>query len=133
MSWIIYEEKFNTKNTVNNGNKFITGNGYMGFRGTLEEYTKNELVACNISGLYDRQGMQWREPINAPNGLFTTLIIDDKEIGVLSEVPTEHVQSLDIKEGIHRRNTVWNTIYGKINIKAERFVSLENIHLMCLK
>lgn len=133
MSWYISEEKFNSKNIVSNGNKFITGNGYMGFRGTLEEHTKNELVACNISGLYDRKGELWREPINAPNGLFTTLIINGKEIGLSHEEPVEHMQSLDIKEGIHRRNTVWNTAYGKIKVEAERFVSLENAHLICLK
>jgi nigerose phosphorylase len=131
--WTVYEDRFNNKNIVNNGNKFMTGNGYMGFRGTMEEYTKNELVACNISGLYDRQGNSWREPINAPNGLFTTLIIDGKEIGLLQSEPLEHVQSLNIKDGIHRRNTVWDTTYGKVNVEAERFVSLSNIHLMCLK
>src|SRR5476649_1613688 len=108
MSWNVKEEKFNRENIVNNGNKFITGNGYMGFRGTLEEYTKNELVACNISGLYDRQGDNWREPINAPNGILTTLIVDGEEYSVLKEEPSEHTQVLDIKEGIHRRNTVWN-------------------------
>jgi nigerose phosphorylase len=133
MTWRIYEEKFNSENIVSNGNKFLTGNGYMGFRGTMEEYTKNELVACNISGLYDRQGKLWREPINAPNGLFTTLIIDGKEIGLLSEKPIEHEQSLDIKEGIHRRNTMWETKHGKVKVKTERFVSLENVHLICLK
>jgi trehalose/maltose hydrolase-like predicted phosphorylase len=34
MTWTVSDEKFNNKNIVNNGNKFITGNGYMGFRGT---------------------------------------------------------------------------------------------------
>lgn len=132
-TWNVYEEGFNNENIVNNGNKFMTGNGYMGFRGTMEEYTKNQLVACNISGLYDRHGNSWREPINAPNGLFTTLIIQGKEISLLQSEPVEHLQSLDIKDGIHRRNTVWDTAYGKINVKAQRFVSLEAFHLICLK
>ena len=133
MPWNVKEEKFNRENIVNNGNKFITGNGYMGFRGTLEEYTKNELVACNISGLYDRQGDNWREPINAPNGILTTLIVDGEEYSVLKEEPTHHTQELDIKEGIHRRNTVWNREKGKVIIKTERFISLSNVHLICLK
>ena len=132
-AWNVYENEFNSENIVNNGNKFMTGNGYMGLRGTMEEYTKNQLVACNISGLYDRQGDSWREPINAPNGLFTTLKLDDKEISLLQSEPVEHEQNIDIKAGIHRRNTVWDTTYGKINVKAERFVSLEAFHLICLK
>ncbi|MBL4933155.1 glycoside hydrolase family 65 protein [Clostridium paridis] len=133
MAWRVKEERFNKENIVNNGNKFITGNGYMGFRGTLEEYTKNELVACNISGLYDRQGDKWREPINAPIGTFTTLIVDGEEYSVLSKEPTQHTQVLDIKEGIHRRNTEWDREKGKVIIKAERFLSLSNVHLICLK
>ncbi|WP_298841621.1 glycosyl hydrolase family 65 protein [Clostridium sp.] len=132
-SWTVYENGFNNKNIVNNGNKFMTGNGYMGLRGTMEEYTKNELVACNISGLYDKQGDSWREPINAPNGLFTTFSINGEEVSLLQANPLKHVQSLDINEGIHRRNTTWNTIHGEINLKSERFVSLVNSHLICLK
>jgi nigerose phosphorylase len=133
MSWIVKDEKFNSKNIINNGNKFITGNGYMGFRGTLEEYTKNELAACNIAGLYDQQGDNWREPINAPNGILTKLFIEGKEFGVLQEEPLEHIQVLDIKEGVHRRNTEWNTEKEKVTIKAERFVSIANVHLICVK
>lgn len=133
MVWSVYEEGFDSKNIVHNGNKFMTGNGYMGFRGTMEEYGKNELVACNIAGLYDKQGDNWREPINAPNGFYTALMIDDMEIGLLKEEPIEHVQMLYLKEGLHARNTIWDTKYGIVNVKAERFVSLVNPHLMCLK
>jgi nigerose phosphorylase len=133
MTWTILEEGFHSENTINNGNKFITGNGYMGYRGTLEEYTKNELVACNIAGVYDRFGDNWREPINAPNGFFTTLKVNDIEIDLLKQMPTKHTQILDIKDGLHKRRTEYDTKYGKLNICAERFVSLANIHLMCLK
>ena len=132
-AWTVYDDKFDSENIVNNGNKFMTGNGYMGFRGTMEEYTKNELVACNISGLYDKQGDSWREPINAPNGIFTTLTINGEEISLLHAKPIEQLQSLDIKSGIHRRSTIWNTTYGRINVMTERFISLENVHLICLK
>lgn len=131
--WSVYEEGFDSKNIVHNGNKFMTGNGYMGFRGTMEEYSKTELVACNIAGLYDKQGDNWREPINAPNGFYTALAINGIEIGLLTEEPTEHMQMLELKEGIHKRNTIWNTKYGKVNVKAERFVSLAEVHIMCLK
>lgn len=133
MAWAVYEEGFNSNNIVGNGNKFITGNGYMGFRGTMEEYTKNELVACNISNIYDKQGDNWREPINAPNGFFTALTVEGKEIGLLQKEPVEHIQTLDIKEGLHKRNTVWDTECGGVNVRAERFVSLSEVHLLCLK
>lgn len=133
MGWIIKEDKFNNKNVVSNGNKYMTGNGYMGYRGTMEEFTKKELVACNLAGLYDRQGENWREPINAPNGLFTTVFAQGEELGLSNLEPAQHSQSLDIKNGIHSRYTVWNSKLGLISIKAERFVSLADVHLLCLK
>jgi nigerose phosphorylase len=131
--WTVYEEGFNNNNIVNNGNKFMTGNGYMGYRGTMEEYSKNELVACNIAGLYDKQGNNWREPINAPNGFFTTLTVDGLEVGLLKEEPIGHAQILELKEGLHCRQTVWDTKCGKVSVKSERFISLAEAHLMCLK
>ncbi len=133
MGWIIEKNKFDSNNIVSNGNKFMTGNGYMGYRGTLEEYTKKELVACNLAGLYDRQGDSWREPINAPNALFSALSVEGRELGVMNVSPIEHIQSLDIKNGIHKRCTVWDTEYGKIKITSERFVSLADVHMLCLK
>jgi trehalose/maltose hydrolase-like predicted phosphorylase len=116
MGWIIEENKFDSNNIVSNGNKFMTGNGYMGYRGTLEEYTKKELAACNLAGLYDRHGDSWREPINAPNALFSALSVEGIELGVINMAPIEHIQSLDINNGIHKRCTVWDTEYGKIKI-----------------
>jgi nigerose phosphorylase len=133
MTWTILEEGFDRNSITNHGNKFITGNGYMGFRGTMEEYTKGELTACNIAGVYDRLGDNWREPINAPNGIYTTLKVNDVEIDLLKRSPTKHIQMLDIKEGLHKRVTEWDTEWGKLKIAAERFVSLAEMHLMCLK
>lgn len=133
MAWTVCEEGFDRYRIAVSGNKFMTGNGYMGFRGTMEEYTANELVACNISGLYDKQGDKWREPLNAPNGFFTSLNLGGKDIGLPQEKPIEHMQMLDIRAGIHRRKTVWDTEHGKVRVEAERFVSLHEVHLMCLK
>ncbi len=133
MTWRVCEEGFDSSRITSNGNKFMTGNGYMGYRGTMEEYTKNELVACNLPGVYDRVGNKWREPVNAPNGLFTSLAVEGKSIGVLQEKPVCHRQMLDIREGLHWRNTVWDTAYGRVTVEAERFASLSAYHMLCLK
>lgn len=112
----------------------MTGNGYMGYRGTLEEYSKNELGACIIAGLYDKVGDKWREPVNAPNGFFIKVYCDGEELSVLVREPEEHSQRLDIRNGTHSRNTVFNTSSGKkITLSSERFLSMDEIHLMCMK
>lgn len=135
MSWIVEEKGFSKENIALNGNKYLLGNGYMGYRGTMEEYDKDQLVACNLAGLYDKVGDQWREPVNAPNGLFTTLSCDD---GVLLDIctnePVEHSQSLDIRRGLHQRVTVFNAPEdNKVTVISERFLSLANVHLICMK
>ncbi|MVB11692.1 Nigerose phosphorylase [Caprobacter fermentans] len=102
MDWIISEEGFERDKIIGNGNKFMTGNGYMGCRGTIEEYRKSEYTGINLAGVYDRHGEQWRETVNAPNPLFTKLFVDGNEISLLSEKPAAHEQSLNIRMGLHR-------------------------------
>jgi len=133
MSWVIEGNGFDRTRVVANGNKFLTGNGYMGFRGTMEEFTKAEFACCNLAGVYDRCGDKWRETVNAPNGMYAVLFYNGGEVSLLTAEPAIHKQSLDIKNGIHARETVWHTPEGDVTVRAVRFVSLDDVHLMCMK
>ncbi|HEX2927778.1 MAG TPA: glycosyl hydrolase family 65 protein [Ruminiclostridium sp.] len=134
MSWIIEENGIDKNKIELNGNKFLLGNGYMGYRGTMEEFGKGRLVACNLLGLYDKVADKWREPVNAPNGLYTRVSCDKIPLGVLECETIEHLQSLDIYSGLHKRKSVFSAPEGnKVCIEAERFLSLSDVHLMCLK
>lgn len=117
-----------------NGNKFLLGNGYMGYRGTMEEFSKEQLAACNLLGVYDRVGDCWREPINAPNGLYTRIICNGIPLSVLDCELEEHTQSLDIGAAIHKRETAFKAPLGNVvKVRSERFLSLDNVHLICMK
>ena len=70
MDWAIQEDRFDPDQIAHLGNKYLIGNGYMGVRGALAEYTKEQLAAVNLSGIYDQAGEGWREPLNAPNGVY---------------------------------------------------------------
>ncbi|NWL89654.1 glycoside hydrolase family 65 protein [Paenibacillus sp. 79R4] len=131
MSWVIRENGFNQERIAISGNKFMTGNGYMGYRGTLDEFTRSELTATIMAGLYDKVGDQWREPISAPNGLSTTVICDGVTLSVLEREPLEHEQELDIRHGVHRRRTVYPAKGGgTVTVESERFCSLQRLHLL---
>lgn len=39
-NWIIKEEWFNNQEITANENRFLCGNGYLGIRGALEEFQK---------------------------------------------------------------------------------------------
>jgi len=133
-NWILREQGFNPRKIFDNGNKFMTGNGYMGYRGTLEEYSKEHLTACILSGLYDKVGDKWREPVNAPNTMYLKIFCDGNEISLLTREPARHNQILNIRNGVHRRETLYMLPDGNmIEVSSERFASMDDIHLMCMK
>ncbi|MDQ0196104.1 glycosyl hydrolase family 65 protein [Paenibacillus wynnii] len=134
MNWTVEESGFDLARVTTNGNKFMIGNGYMGYRGTLEEFGKEELVAVTLAGLYDKAGQQWREPVNAPNGLFTTLLCDGEPLTVIEQEVVSHRQELDIRSAIHRRETVYKRLDGgTVTYTADRFASMDNLHLLVSK
>ena len=131
--WRIDETGFDQEQITSNGNKFLVGNGYLGIRGTLQEYEKSEYPAINLAGIYDQVGDAWREPLNAPNGLYTYIEFGGEEYRLPKKTPSSHSISLDYRHGIFYRDTTWDTQHGKITVKAERFASLHNKHLIAMK
>ncbi|WP_269522559.1 glycoside hydrolase family 65 protein [Coraliomargarita parva] len=128
--WILSEDDFLPNHIEANGNKFLIGNGYMGLRGTLEEFGKEHLAACTLSGLYDQSGDKWREPVNAPHAYNLTLIVDGIELSTLKSELVQHSQQLDLANATHRRSTTYQLPSGKtIKLEINRFLSLDQKHL----
>ncbi|MBQ6786085.1 MAG: glycoside hydrolase family 65 protein, partial [Lachnospiraceae bacterium] len=115
------------------GNKYLIGNGYFGVRGTMEEYKKDNMPCVNLAGIYDKVGDKWRESVNAPNPIYTYIKVDSEAFALPEKDPFSHEQIIDIETAIHSRKTVWNTAYGKITVACERFASMANQHLICMK
>lgn len=133
INWNIEENGFDEEKATGLGNKYLTGNGYMGIRGTLEEFTKEQFPAVNLSGIYDQVGNGWREPLNAPNGLFTRILVDGVEYALPEKECLCHKMSLDYRHGIFHRQTTFQTVKGKVLLETERFASMDEKHLICLK
>lgn len=129
INWKLRELGFDKDKISSNGNKYLTGNGYMGVRGTLDEYKKEQLAAINLAGIYDQVGDGWREPVNAPNGFFGYISADGEVVKLPESEALEHEVELDYRHGILKRHTKWNTPRGNITIDTERFVSMEQVHL----
>jgi len=134
MSWTVQETRFNQEQITTNGNKFMIGNGALGYRGTLEEFSKDQLTATTIAGLYDKVGDQWREPVNAPNGLATKVYANGQLLSALETEPVAHAQELDIRHAKHRRETVFAIDGGgTVTLQAERFVSMDQLNLIAAR
>ncbi len=132
-NWIIDSSDFSAEKVADLGNQYFIGNGYLGVRGTLEEYGKDQLAAVNLAGIYDRHGSEWREPLNAPNALFTWVEIDHKAYQLPICAPLEHRQQVDFEQALHSRKTVWKTESGMLCVTAQRFASMANPHLICME
>lgn len=130
--WIIEKNGFDSSDVELHGSKFLIGNGYMGYRGTMEEYTAKELVAINMAGLFDKNGDMWRESVNAPNPLYTVLCLDGKNLSLLNTPIKSHCQALNLKHGIHSRKTQFDIDGTTITVEAERFLSMKREHIMAL-
>src|ERR1700761_2331435 len=89
------------------GNVYQISNGYMGYRGTLDEFGPDELVGITVAGIFDRVGDSWREPVNAPNGGFTQVIVDGTAISALSTPIKKHTQTLHLENAVFERETAY--------------------------
>lgn len=133
MNWVLREIGYSKEDIDYCGNKFLMGNGYLGVRASLDEYSSEERACINLAGVYDRNGDKWRESVNAPNGLWISLKVNGKELGLPSNEPLYHEQWLDIRNAVQGRKTVWQLPKGKVTVISERFASMSDIHTLFVK
>src|SRR5580692_2998136 len=115
------------------GNVYQIANGYMGYRGTLDEFGPDELVGITLAGIYDQVGSAWREPVNAPNGGFTRVTLDGREISARSTRIKRHRQTLNLENAMFERETEFVSHGKTLTIRSSRFLSVENPHLGVIK
>jgi kojibiose phosphorylase len=133
--WKVSTDKFtNDKESImRNGNVYQIANGYMGYRGTLDEFGADELVGITLAGIFDRVGDAWREPVNAPNGGFTKVTLDGIQISALSTTVKNHKQSLNLKNAVFERETDYRSQGKTLKIRSARFLSADKPNLGVMK
>lgn len=119
----------NAEAVMRNGNIYQIANGYMGYRGTLDEYGRSELVAITLAGIFDRVGEAWREPVNAPNGGYTKIAVDGQALSTLTSSVSSHHQTLALRNAIFGRKTSFALGGKRVTIASERFLSAAEPHL----
>ena len=129
--WNVSTDKFvNEKESImRTGNVYQIANGYMGYRGTLDEFGPEELVGITLAGIFDRVGDAWREPVNAPNGGYTSVSLDGAEISARSTPIKSHTQSLDLKNAVYERETAYESQGKVLTVKSTRFLSADQPNL----
>ena len=125
----LVKKGFQLDNIISYGNMFLIGNGHLGYRGTLEEFSKNEMVGLNVVGVYDQYKDKWKESLNMPNPFFALLKSEDKEFSVLRNIHLVHQVTLDLSKDLVEKKNVqeelnnievkWNEIAFSINDNME--------------
>jgi kojibiose phosphorylase len=105
------------------GNVYQIANGYMGYRGTLDEFSSKQLVGITLAGIYDRVGSAWREPVNAPNGGFTSVSLGGEELSALGDKVVQHRQALKFANAVFERETEFASKATTLTIRSARFLS----------
>lgn len=124
----IKEMAFDSEAIVTSGSNFMIGNGYMGYRGTFMEDTKDAFVACIVTDTYDNADGKWRELCNVPNGLYATLSAN----GIpqkANEQSESYEKMLNLEKGIFSRTS--ETAFGRI--ETEKFASMTDNHGLIMR
>lgn len=147
--WEIVENEFSMENNYRNETIFSTGNGYLGMRGNFEEgYSGLPGTGLNgtyINGFYETEYIKYGEiaygypekgqtMLNITDSKIIRLSIEDEEFNMLKGKLLAYKRSLDLKEGIIRRELLWRSPQGReILINIERIVSLSNKYLAAIR
>ncbi|WP_304224410.1 glycosyl hydrolase family 65 protein [Gracilinema caldarium] len=132
--WTISDTGTNDSEIITNGNRFIIGNGYLGYRGTVEEADASYLPATIVNGLYDKQGTKWREPVNLPNPIVVRLYtLHEELLSIKSPHLISHEQQLNFKYGIFSRKSNWRINEVTVSVQSERFASMVDIRRLYQK
>ncbi|MDR3284906.1 MAG: glycoside hydrolase family 65 protein [Treponema sp.] len=132
--WDISDDGTTTEDLLQNGNRLLTGNGYLGRRGVPDDADASALPATILSGIYDQQGELWREPVNAPDPLYTAFSVDGLPLRLDGSHLLSHEQALNFRYGIYSRKTTWRvggSPAGALTLRARRFADMSNVHRLC--
>ncbi|MDR0707182.1 MAG: beta-phosphoglucomutase [Treponema sp.] len=132
--WDIIDDGASAGAMLENGVRLFTGNGYLGRRGVPDDAGPEAMPATILSGLYDKRGDLWREPVNAPDPLYTAVSLYGSP-RLLIQDALSHEQSLNFRYGIYSRKTVWRdkTSGAALTVHAERFADMADVHRICVR
>ncbi len=133
--WKVSSRKFanDQESIMRNGNIYQIANGYMGYRGTLDEFGPDELVGITLAGIFDRVGDAWREPVNAPNGGFTQITLDGRVISARATTIKRHRQALNLHNATFERETDFTSRGKTLKVRSTRFLSADKPNLGVIK
>ncbi|MEV7329738.1 glycosyl hydrolase family 65 protein [Micromonospora sp. NPDC093244] len=115
---------------------FALGNGWVGWRGVLDEGTPCGMPGSYVNGFHERRELSYPEEgyafpqasdtvISAPNAALIRLWVDDEPLDLRTGTVRVHDRVLDLRAGVLRRETEWVSPAGRrVLVRSTRLVSL---------
>lgn len=138
----IIEEGFNPREIGHMESLFSLGNGYIGLRGTYDEYDENigAVDAMYINGIYSGYDYVYdfklpgysdgeEYTINLTDWRIFNLYIDGEKATFSNKNIKDHTRKLDMRKGAVTRSFVFETASGKqALVNSVRIVNMNDVH-----
>ncbi|MCX7756076.1 MAG: glycoside hydrolase family 65 protein [Anaerolineales bacterium] len=132
--WTINELSFDPSKQRHKETIFTIGNGYLSTRGAFEEGLPGESRATFVHGVFDAAPIVFTELANAPDWLALQVVVDGEKFSLSQGEILAYQRTLDLRTGVLTRHVRWKSPAGKVaEMRFERFASLEDEHLLCLR
>ena len=146
--WTIDEKKIEESKSELHESIFTIGNGFLGMRGNfIEGYSEGfpHKRGTFVNGFFETSPITYGEwgygypeekevMINNVDSNNMQLIVDGEEIKIGKTKILDHNRSLNMKEGLLRRKTTYETDSGKIfELKVSKIASLKKTNLLIYK
>ena len=139
--WRITETRFTDEWMGNAETVFALSNGFIGIRGLVEEARPARESGTFLNGFHETWPIVHAEQafgfartgqtiVNVPDVTLMKLYVDDEPLYLPTARIVSYERSLDMREGVLRRELIWSTPSGKhVTVRSTRMVSLEHRHL----
>ncbi len=134
--WVLRETYLDLDKLAQSESLFALANGYVGWRGNLDEGEPHGLPGSYLNGVYEVRPLPYAEiaygypetgqsVINVTNGKLIRLFVDDEPFDVRYGELRSHERLLDFRAGVLNRRAEWVSSAGKrIRVSSTRLVSL---------
>ncbi len=132
--WCVQETGFDIGRANVFETLFTTGNGFLGTRGALEEGFRGAHSGTYLNGVFDAHDAPVIDLVNAPDWLSLSVHAQGVRLDVQSCKVVSHHRSLDLRQGVLWRETVFEDDQGRrTQIESLRFASFADQNLCILR
>lgn len=132
--WVVTEGTFEPARVSHFETVFTQGNGYLGTRGSFEEYYPGQEATTFVHGVFDDLPVTFTELANLPDWTELEIWLDGERFNMLEGKLLQYQRQLDLRTGLLTREVRWQSPHGKVTqLVFSRFASRATEQLCALK